>query len=108
MGKRIKVKRSVAADPQDSNVPVVEELEGWTLGSGSVVTSGDLLKVNHISFGTRWVELPLKRITLQNGRPQFHFYHSPPGTITVLEERVKVPKAKKTRKIRITPTKENN
>lgn len=95
MAKLIRIRRNHPRPPVTDSVR--EEPE-WVLLDGVTVTTGDVVLVRHISFGGRWVELPIKRITSFKGAASFHFYYSPPGTITVSEGNVKSVPVKKTRK----------
>lgn len=92
MAKKIRVKRRETA-PTPPPVAKPEELTEWQIATG-VVSVGEVVKVNHHSFGGRWHELTLKRITMMNERVYFHFYSSPPGSITVGEDSVRAIKKK--------------
>lgn len=89
---RVKVKRQVeelASEPDPiSEWPVVIG------GKDLVVAVGDMLLVTHRSLAGRWVELPLKKVTEGKDGSVFHFFHSPPGYISVGADQVKVPKPK--------------
>lgn len=93
MAKKIRVVRKTEQEPlkEAPTVPKPIEIDSATV-QGVDVHVGDVLLVNHISFGVKWESLELKRITTG---PVFHFYSNPPGHISVREERVKVPKQKK-------------
>lgn len=94
--KRVVVhKEPAVADP--------EPLVSWTLSSGQTVEVGEVLLIQY--YGSeRWQEATLKRITEEKGKPVFHFYIPSPGSISLLEERIKKVKKKQVR-IKKTTTK---
>jgi len=93
MAKRIKVRRK----EHPITAPSQEEVLEWNTESGTTYTVGEPVLVQHPSLGERWHELVLKRITIKNGSPTFHFYSQPPGMISVTEERLKRVKKKRVR-----------
>lgn len=92
MPKKIRVRKS---NPDPELLP--DKHGQCVLSNGHEVTVGDTLLVKHHSSGGRWQEAVLKRITRSGEEFVFHFYLSPPGTISVLENRIQVPKKKKIR-----------
>ena len=103
MAKKIRVKRTRRSDPDPAPVPVPvpvlrEAVETFKIGDWEIQVGGQV-QVLHFSSG-RWVQAEVKAIHLDGeGRPEFSFFISPPGWVTVRADRIKRPKvAKKRRK----------
>ena len=100
MAKKIRVKRTRRSDPDPVPVPVPvlrESVDSYKNGDWEIQV-GEQVQVLHFSSG-RWVLAEVKAIRLdESGRPDFSFYISPPGWVTVRSDRIK--KAKKAKRRR--------
>lgn len=94
MGKKIRVKRPLQ---ENSTGTGTESLPSITLGSNTYTVGEEVLVLHYSS--PKWVPMTLKEIKVSSssGNPLFYFYSSPPGWISVDQDRVKPVPAKKIR-----------
>jgi len=73
-----------------------DRLTSWQLRTGETVEVGETVLILYHST-ERWQEATVKRITESSGVATFHFHIPVPGSISILENRVKKIKKKQGR-----------